>query len=124
MNKLLVIVLLSFTTSTFSFSQSRFQTSYGDNETDRGVATVNILSGGFCILSNNGNPANNASEIVVYNVDMDGSLFWSAKIGTSKNDYGTDIKQTPDGGYIICGYTYGGFIDSLTSDLFLFRECS
>ena len=121
MNKLLVVILLSFTTSTFSFSQSRFQTSYGDNETDRGVATVNILSGGFCVLSNNGNPANNASEIVVYSVDNDGSLFWSAKMGTSKNDYGTDIKQTPDGGYIICGYTYGGFIDSLTSDLFLLR---
>ena len=121
MNKLLVVVLLSFSATTFSFSQSRFQTSYGDNETDRGVATVNILSGGFCVLSNNGNPANNASEIVVYSVDNDGSLFWSAKMGTSKNDYGTDIKQTPDGGYIICGYTYGGFIDSLTSDLFLLR---
>ncbi len=118
--KLLTILLLSFTTFS-GFSQSFYQTSYGDAEVDRGIASVATSTGGFCILSRNGNVQLGQQDIVLYNIGNDGSLFWSAKIGTTTNDYPTDLKQTSDGGFIICGYTYGGFIDSLTTDVFLLK---
>ena len=118
--KLLTLLLLSFTTFS-GFSQSFYQTSYGDAEVDRGIASVATSTGGFCILSRNGNVQLGQQDIVLYNIGNDGSLLWSAKIGTTTNDYPTDLKQTSDGGFIICGYTYGGFIDSLTTDVFLLK---
>lgn len=103
------------------FSQSTFQTSYGDVEIDNGKAITAITTGGYCVVSRNGNALTDNVDIVLYNIDDDGSLLWSAKLGTNKNDYPTDIIQTPDGGFAITGYTFGGFIDSTTDDIFIIK---
>lgn len=73
------------------------------------------------MLSRNESTDPLSADIVIYGLDDEGSILWSSKIGTNKADYPTDIKQTADGGFIICGYSYGGFIDTLTTDLFLLK---
>lgn len=117
---LLYFAFLIGTTSTFG--QSTFQTSYGDSEIDLGNSITATTTNGFCVVSTNRTSTGvDNADIVLYNIDIDGSLLWSAKIGNDKNDFPTDIIQTPDGGYAITGYTYGGLIDSLTTDLFLLK---
>ncbi len=105
-----------------SFAQSTFQTSYGDSEIDNGNAITATTSNGYCVVSTNRNSTGTENaDIVIYNIDDNGGLLWSAKIGTDKNEYPADIIQTPDGGFAITGYTFGGLLDSLTSDVFLLK---
>lgn len=106
----------------YSFGQSTFQTTYGDAEIDFGDAITAATGNGYCVVSTNKNiiGVENA-DVVLYYIDDDGGLLWSAKIGTDKNDYATDIIQTADGGFAITGYTYGGLIDSTTTDVFLLK---
>jgi len=108
--------------TTTSFGQSTFQTSYGDSEIDFGNALTATTSNGYCVVSTNiTSTGTDNADIVIYNIDNDGGLLWSAKIGTDKNDFPKDIIQTPDGGFAITGYTFGGLIDSTTSDIFLLK---
>ncbi len=105
-----------------SFGQSTFQTSYGDSEIDFGNVITATTGNGYCVVSTNRTTTgNDNADLVIYNIDDNGGLLWSAKIGTNKNDFPTDIIQTPDGGFAITGYTYGGLLDSLTSDVFLLK---
>lgn len=105
-----------------AIGQSTFQTSYGDTEIDFGNAITATTANGYCVVSTNKNSVGTENaDIVLYNIDDNGSLLWSAKIGTDKNEFPKDIIQTPDGGFAITGITYGGLIDSTTSDLFLLK---
>jgi hypothetical protein len=104
-----------------SNAQSFYQSSYGDSLNDFGIATIKNSSGGYCMLSRNESADPLSADLVIYGLDDEGSILWSSKIGTDKGDYPTDIKQTADGGFIICGYSYGGFIDTLTTDIFLLK---
>lgn len=44
-------------------------------------------------------------DVYCIKVDSAGSLIWSRTFGGNSRDEGTDIKQTPDGGFIISGFT-------------------
>jgi len=45
------------------------------------------------------------TDIWVVKLNNSGNLLWQKCIGGSSYDYGFDIQQTTDGGYILCGYT-------------------
>lgn len=120
--KLLLLYSSFFFLYANAFGQSTFQTSYGDVEIDFGNSITTTTTNGYCVLSTNKNSIGTEySDIVLYNIDNDGSLLWSAKVGTDKSDFPKDIIQTPDGGFAITGYTLGGLIDSTTSDIFLMK---
>ncbi len=105
-----------------SQGQSIFQGAYGDSKADFGFSVVESMNNGYTILSLNRNISGIAdSHIVIYNVDDNGGVVWSVKIGTNRNDYPVDIIQTSDGGYAVTGYTYGGLIDTNTTDIFLLK---
>jgi hypothetical protein len=43
--------------------------------------------------------------VYVIKTDKNGNIIWTGTYGGSKEDWGYSIQQTPDGGYIIIGYT-------------------
>lgn len=45
-----------------------------------------------------------ATDIVVSKYDSLGAKIWSTTIDNGKNDYATDIIETPDGGYAVAGW--------------------
>jgi hypothetical protein len=45
------------------------------------------------------------SDIWVVKLNNSGNLLWQKCIGGSSFDFGCDIQQTTDGGFILCGYT-------------------
>ncbi|TET23954.1 MAG: T9SS type A sorting domain-containing protein, partial [Candidatus Cloacimonadota bacterium] len=45
------------------------------------------------------------SDVYVIRTDKNGNTIWTGTYGGSNEDWGYSIQQTPDGGYIIVGYT-------------------
>ena len=41
----------------------------------------------------------------IVKLDASGTIVWNKLYGGSQEDVANSIQQTPDGGYIICGYT-------------------
>ncbi|WP_165764499.1 T9SS type A sorting domain-containing protein [Flavobacterium aurantiibacter] len=44
-------------------------------------------------------------------LDSNGNFLWDKIYGGSADDLATDVKQTPDGGFIVCGYTSSNDLD-------------
>ena len=118
MKKLLYSIFLS-TLGLTSFATNRFQTLYGDMETDRCRAFATTVDG-YVLVGNNSFGATTA-DVTAYRIDNSGSLLWSAKIGTAKDDEATDIRETSDGGFIITGNTLGGTMDTAHTDIFVLK---
>ncbi len=65
-------------------------------------------------------------------LDNNGAILWEKIYGGSGDEFATDVKQTPDGGFIVCGYTSSNDGDvsgihvsegnnSLTSDFWILK---
>ena len=46
-------------------------------------------------------------DVWIVKVDSNGKIEWDKSYGSSKNDYGSSICSTYDGGYVIAGYSDG-----------------
>jgi hypothetical protein len=50
-------------------------------------------------------------DILVYRLDADGNKLWRKNYGGDQDDNGYDVRQTSDGGFVVCGdthsYTHG-----------------
>ena len=115
-----LIILLLFCFNQNSFSQSIFQTAYGNND----VYEVNALvkdSNNYYVIGTSSTLSPFDKDISFFCIDSEGGLLWSVTLGTDKNDFAKSLIRTSDGGFAISGETYGGLIDSTTSDLFLIK---
>ncbi len=65
------------------------------------VDILKTMDNGFALL------ANRNFDVYLIKTDNNGSIAWTKDYGGSLNDYATDFKQTPDGGYIITGTANG-----------------
>ncbi len=78
---------------------------FGGNDVDRGLSVEETSDGGFIIAGNTSSFGSGLYDVYLIKTDGNGNLQWSKTFGGSGRDYGTSIKQTPDGNYIIAGYT-------------------
>ena len=76
---------------------------YSVDETDDGGAII----GGFSTSTNGDVSGNHGdSDYWIIQLDNSGNYIWQQSIGGSNTDEPNSIKQTPDGGFIIAGYSY------------------
>ncbi|MBI4931801.1 MAG: T9SS type A sorting domain-containing protein [Bacteroidetes bacterium] len=80
------------------------------------VAEVN---GGYVIT---GDESTTSADVLLVKIDNSGNLLWKKTYGGSGSDIGYVVKQTPDKGFIIGGYTQGSFNNN--SDAYLLRTDS
>lgn len=76
---------------------------YGGSQGDEGYNIELTSDGGYVVCANTYSFNNGYNDIYVIKLDEDGNMQWSRTYGSNGNDYGCDIKQTTDGGYIITG---------------------
>jgi uncharacterized protein YegL len=98
---------------------------YGDSTFNIGNAIKQTPDGGFIIAGlNNDIRQQESRDALLLKVDMQGTVEWEKEFGGSLNDGFVDLKLTPDGGYIVCGYSYSsdndiaenkGFADCLVA---------
>lgn len=88
-----------------------WEKSYGGTASDRGFNIAKTDDGGFIV---NGVTASSDGDVVgshggldlwVLKLDENGDMEWQKCLGGSGDDFGRDVLQTPDGGYVVCGKT-------------------
>ena len=62
---------------------------------------------GYIVIGNSMQPPNGV-QLILYKTDANGDTLWTKAYGGAGFDAGYDIKQTPDGGYIIAGESASG----------------
>src|ERR1041385_1153361 len=103
MKKIYTLVIFAFAISTFLSAQQTFQATYGGTSTDEAIA-VSCVSNGY-IIAGNTNSSSLNKDVVFFKTDLAGNLAWSKTFGGNGDDVAYDMKQTSDGGFIICGET-------------------
>ena len=78
---------------------------YGGDGFDRGFAVDQTNDGGFIIGGYTESFGNGLKDVWIIKTDSSGNTQWEYTFGDIKDDYCNDIKQTTDGGYIVCGAT-------------------
>ncbi len=88
-----------------------WETNLGGRGSDKANSIQQTLDGGYIIAghstSNNGDVGgNNGSyDYWIVKLDINGSLIWETNLGGSAWDWATSVQQTPDGGYIVAGWS-------------------
>lgn len=96
----------------------QWEKTYGGTNSEYGYSIQQTMDGGYIVAgyteSSDGDISTNhgAGDCWVLKLDNTGAIQWEKTYGGSSNDNGQSIKQTTDGGYIICGYS-----ESLDGDI-------
>ena len=102
MKKLLFILLL--TIPFIGFGQS-FEKTFGGTNQDIGWSVQQTLDGGYIITGETKSFGNGDKDVYLIKTDGNGIEQWYQNFGGISNDMGRSVKQTTDGGFIICGST-------------------
>ncbi len=97
-----------------SLGNIQWQKCFGGSNNDAATEIHQTFDGGFIVIgyteSNDGNVVGQhqvtVSDMWVLKLDALGNLIWQKCFGGTDTDYGTSIKQTTEGGYILCGGTF------------------
>ncbi|MDB4098583.1 hypothetical protein N9533_01590 [Polaribacter sp.] len=109
--------ILEKTNTSFDFLISKFssknilewQKTFGGSDDDRATAIVQTLDGGFAVLgfakSTDIAVSENAGskDFWLLKLTSNGNLLWEKFFGFSGADYGTDLIETKEGGFLITG---------------------
>jgi PKD repeat protein len=83
---------------------------FGGQLEERGFAIQQTTLGGYVMTGFTNDGLSGSSDMYLIITDVTGTTAINinnsnSKFGGAKNDGGNDVKQTQDGGFIICGYT-------------------
>ena len=109
--------ILEKTNTSFDFLISKFssehilewQKTFGGSDDDRAATIVQTLDGGFAVLgfakSSDIDVSANAGskDFWLLKLTSNGNLLWEKSFGFSGADYGTDLIETKEGGFLMTG---------------------
>jgi hypothetical protein len=80
---------------------------YGGSLRDRGVAVDCVAGGGYIILGETESfgHGNGDFDLYLIRTDENGDTLWTKTFGGPFQEGGGSVYQTPDGGFLVCGYT-------------------
>lgn len=74
----------------------------GENRT----SVQQTQDGGFIVAGETYPPNAGNPDILLAKIDLNGQVVWEQTFGDYNPDYVYSVQQTPDGGYILAGYTW------------------
>lgn len=107
MKNILFFLLLLINTSVAQSLQPivSWTKTFGGSNNDEGWAIDKTSDGGYILAGYTISlSSNNWSDIYIIKTDANGEVLWLKIIGDTLDEYASDIKQLPDGNFIIAGY--------------------
>jgi len=102
--KLIIYILLLFN-PIISFGQTTFFNSYGGAGNDYGKSIITTIDTAYAIIGATESFGSGNTDMYLFKIDSLGNLLWSKTYGGANLDWGMDLKQTIDTGYILTGYS-------------------
>jgi len=78
---------------------------YGGNNDELGIHVQETADGGFIIVGSTRSFGAGARDLYLIKTDSNGNLIWDRTYGGVCDDYGIEVQQSTDNGYIITGGT-------------------
>ena len=78
---------------------------YGHSNLDVAYNVIETYDGGFAMAGTLLSGPLGSDDIVLIKTDSSGTIEWQKAYGSFANDQGYDIRQTPQGDYLIAGFT-------------------
>jgi hypothetical protein len=78
---------------------------YGGQYNDDGYSGVRTTDGGFAVLGDSYSYGAGDHDFYLVRLDSLGDTLWTQTYGGTASDYGYDVQQTADGGFILVGVT-------------------
>ncbi len=91
----------------YSQPETLWEKTYGGEQGDYGSSVEQTSDGGYIIIGTTSSFRNGSQDIWLIKTDVNGDTTWTKTFGGTEYDYGSSVKQTTDGGYIIIGGTSG-----------------
>jgi hypothetical protein len=77
---------------------------YGGAQTEFGSAVQQTQDGGY-ILTGYSESFGDSAQVYLVKATSTGDTVWTRTYGGTRNDCGSSVRQTQDGGYVVAGYT-------------------
>jgi hypothetical protein len=106
---------------TDSIGDTLWTKTYGSSDHDWGKSVKETPDGGF-IITGSKPLKGSGSDVYLIKTNSSGDTLWTRWYGGNSFDEGNDVEVTPDGGYIVVGYTRS--FGSGLSDIYLIRTDS
>ena len=102
--------------------QEEWNQTFGGSRDEEGQSIQQTSDGGYVIAGRTESFGGNESDVWLIKTDHNGQEEWNQTFGGNSNsgDYGYDVQETTDQGYIICGYTYS-YSEYGSADIWLIR---
>jgi len=104
-NLFLLSILLVTSATVLAQNTTLWQASIGSGSYDQGRAVIETYDQNLIVVGSTSSWGNGNSDVYMLKVDNDGNLLWSTTYGGGNIDWGYDVVQTADSGYMIAGYT-------------------
>ena len=88
---------------TDSVGKYQWSNTYGGLNTDWGLKVEQTADSGFVIAGYTNSFGSSDYDIYFVRTNPIGDTLWTKRYGSFGWDFGNDIKQTPDGGFILAG---------------------
>ena len=102
--KLIIYIFLLFN-PIISFGQTTFFNSYGGEGNDYGKSIITTIDTAYTIIGATESSGSGNTDMYLFKIDSLGNLLWSKTFGGSNIEWGMDLNQTIDTGYILTGYS-------------------
>ncbi len=89
-----------------SFAQVKFQMAFGGNMDEEFNSVMQTTDGGYIMAGQTTSYGAGAYDICLVKTDGNGNMLWRKIFGGTANDLGYGVRQTPDGGYIVYGWSH------------------
>jgi hypothetical protein len=79
---------------------------WGNTHEDNGYSVEQTTDGGYILCGRTRSVINGMTNVYIIKTDSQGNTLWTQTYGgTTGGEIGKSVKQTSDGGYIICGWS-------------------
>src|SRR6056297_199060 len=118
MKRIVSILIITFLYSATQ-AQTTFERTYGGFNFEEGKSVKLISDGNYIIGGWTVSYGSGSEDVYLLKINADGDTLWTQTYGEAMHDYGYDVQETADSGFVITGYTEK--TDSTGYDVYLIR---